>query len=219
MDGVIVDSNPAHKIALKQFCKKYGKDLTEDVLREKIYGRRNQDWLTKVFGPLDPKRLKELADEKEALFREVYDKDIKPLDGLPEFLKKVALLGIPSAIATSAPRSNVDFTLAKTKLRSFFDTILDDSFVSQGKPHPEVYLKAAGALNFDPHRCVVFEDSLAGVEAGKKAGAKVVGVATTHSKEELSDTDLVIDSFDGLEPDKLISHLFGSLETLPETSH
>ena len=54
MDGVIVDSNPFHKTALKQFCRKYGKDLTEDELREKIYGRRNEDWLVNVFGKLDP---------------------------------------------------------------------------------------------------------------------------------------------------------------------
>lgn len=79
MDGVIVDSNPFHKIALKQFCSKHGHNLTEAELREKIYGRRNQDWLTNVFGPLDPNKLKQYADEKEALFRNLYENDIKPL--------------------------------------------------------------------------------------------------------------------------------------------
>src|SRR5690606_33935333 len=138
MDGVIVDSNPAHKIALKQFCKKYGKDLSEDALREKIYGRRNQDWLVNVFGPLEPERLKAYADEKEALFREVYDPTIEPLKGLKDFLDAMRQAGIPRAIATSAPRSNVDFTLKKTNLEPYFDTILDDSFVTHGKPHPEI---------------------------------------------------------------------------------
>lgn len=86
MDGVIVDSNPVHKVALKKFCKKYGHDLTEEELHKKIYGRRNQDWLVQVFGPLDDRRLREYADEKEELFRQIYEKDIKPLDGLAEFL-------------------------------------------------------------------------------------------------------------------------------------
>ena len=208
MDGVIVDSNPFHKIALKQFCSKHNRNLTEDDLREKIYGRRNQDWLVKVFGPLDPKDLKSYADEKELLFREVYAKDIKPLEGLNSFLKKMDDLQIRRAIGTSAPRANVDFTLEKTGLVGYFDTILDDSFVSQGKPHPEVYLKAAQALNYKPQLCVVFEDSLAGVEAARKAGCRVVGVATTHSREELEDTDMVIDNFEGLDPDLLISALF-----------
>jgi len=208
MDGVIVDSNPAHKIALKQFCKKYGKDLSEDALREKIYGRRNQDWLVNVFGPLEPERLKAYADEKEALFREVYDPTIEPLKGLKDFLDAMRQAGIPRAIATSAPRSNVDFTLKKTNLEPYFDTILDDSFVTHGKPHPEIYLKAAAALNFEPARCIVFEDSLAGVESGKAAGCKVVGVTTTHTAGELNQADLLIDNFAGLDPNELINKLF-----------
>lgn len=208
MDGVIVDSNPAHKIALRQFCKKYGHDLTEDELRDKIYGRRNQDWLVNVFGPLNVRQLAAYADEKEELFRQIYDKDIRPVDGLSDFLKSLQEQNIPRAIATSAPRANVDFTLAKTGLASYFDTILDDSFVAHGKPHPEVYLKAAEALNFEPARCVVFEDSLAGVKAGRSAGCRVIGITTTHSGDELSDTDLVIDNFVGVNPKDLIAKLF-----------
>ncbi|MEX2232032.1 MAG: HAD family phosphatase [Cyclobacteriaceae bacterium] len=208
MDGVIVDSNPFHKIALRQFCSAHGHDLTEEELREKIYGRRNQDWLINVFGRLDPESMKRYADEKEALFRKVYDKDIKPVDGLPAFLKKLSDLGTPLAIATSAPRANVDFTLVKTGLGRYFNTILDDTFVSKGKPHPEVYLKTAKALNYKPENCVVFEDSLAGVEAAKKAGCKVVGISTTHTREELDQTDMVIENFDGLNPRDLIMRLF-----------
>lgn len=208
MDGVIVDSNPFHKIALKQFCSKYGRHLTEDELREKIYGRRNQDWLTNVFGALEPDKLKAYAREKEALFREVYAQEIKPLDGLPAFLESLDERGIPRAIATSAPRANVDFTLSKTGISSYFNTILDDSFVKNGKPHPEVYLKAAEALDFEPERCVVFEDSLAGVEAARKAGCKVVGITTTHAAEELKDTDLIIEDFSGWNPQAMIAKLF-----------
>lgn len=210
MDGVIVDSNPFHKIALKQFCSKYGHNLTEEELREKIYGRRNQDWLINVFGPLDPNILKQYADEKEVLFRNLYENGIKPLDGLLDFLKKLDEQGIPRAIATSAPRDNVDFTLAKTGAARYFDTILDDSFVTQGKPHPEIYLKTAEALDFKPENCVVFEDSLSGVESAKNAGCKVVGITTTHSREELHQTDLVIDNFTGFDPQKMISRLFNA---------
>jgi beta-phosphoglucomutase len=208
MDGVIVDSNPAHKIALKQFCRKYGKDLSEDELREKIYGRRNQDWLVKIFGPLDDGKMKAYADEKEALFRKIYDQDIKPLDGLASFLERLNDEKLPRAIATSAPRSNVDFTLDKTGLGRFFVTILDDTFVEQGKPHPDIYLKTAKALNFEPASCIVFEDSLAGVESARNAGCKVVGITSTHTREELKDTDLVIDNFVGLDPKELVSKLF-----------
>ncbi|HET7179224.1 MAG TPA: HAD family phosphatase [Chryseosolibacter sp.] len=208
MDGVIVDSNPYHKIALKEFCKKHGRDLSEAQLREKIYGRRNQDWLTNIFGPLDAETMKRFADEKEALFRDLYEKDIRPLDGLVDFLNSLNGLEITRVIATSAPRANVDFTLRKTGTTKYFSTILDDSFVSQGKPNPEVYLKAAAAVNQDPACCVVFEDSLAGVSAAKDAGCKVVGITTTHTHDELTNTDMIIDNFTGLDPKLLISRLF-----------
>lgn len=210
MDGVIVDSNPYHKIALKEFCKKHGRDLSEEELREKIYGRRNQDWLINIFGSLDATTMKQFAEEKEALFREVYEKDIKPLDGLVDFLKKLDQLNITRVIATSAPRNNVDFTLGKTGTTKYFPTILDDSYVKEGKPHPEVYVKAAQAINYRPACCVVFEDSLAGIQSAKMAGCKVVGVTTTHRREELEGTDLVIDTFVGLEPRQVISSLFNS---------
>ena len=209
MDGVIVDSNPFHKIALKRFCRKYGKDLSEDELREKIYGRRNQDWLMNIFGALDDKTMKQYADEKEQLFRDLYAQDIKALDGLEEFLQTAHSRQIPAAIATSAPRSNVDFTLAKTGLSRYFRAILDDSFVKEGKPNPEIYLKAAAALNFDPKDCVVFEDSLAGVESGVNAGCKVVAVSTTHTPEELSAAALVIPDFRGLDLEQMVSAVLG----------
>ena len=69
MDGVIVDSNPVHKIALKQFCRQHGHDLTEEQLREKIYGRTNKDWIPNVFGNIGKELAKRYADEKEALYK------------------------------------------------------------------------------------------------------------------------------------------------------
>ncbi|MEJ7643407.1 MAG: HAD family phosphatase [Chryseolinea sp.] len=207
MDGVLIDSNPAHKIALQQFCKKYGYELSEKELREKVYGRMNRDWLTSVFGDLPDEKVRQYADEKEALFRQLYH-DIKPLDGLVDFLRKLDSEHIPRAIATSAPRVNVDFTLSRTELTSFFTTILDDSFVSKGKPDPEIYLKTVAALKMDAVDCIVFEDSLSGVKAGKAAGCKVVGIMTTHTAEELSEADFSIPNFLDFDPKTIVQLLF-----------
>jgi HAD superfamily hydrolase (TIGR01509 family) len=134
--------------------------------------------------------------------------DIQPLKGLIDFLDKMDKAGIPRAIATSAPRANVDFTLEKTGTGKYFETILDDSFVTEGKPDPQIYLKSAAALGLQPGDCIVFEDSLSGVKAGKRAGCKVIGVTTTHSKAELAETDLTIDNFEGVDPELLISKLY-----------
>lgn len=208
MDGVIVDTNPFHKTSLKQFCEKYGYRLSDDELINRIYGRTNNDWIRNIFGELTKEKILELGEEKEEMFRTLYKDHIQALNGLEEFLKKLKAENIPVAIGTSAPRSNVDFILEHTGLEKYFDAILDQSHVENGKPNPEIYLKAAAALGFDPAKCIVFEDSLSGVEAGQRAGCKVVGVTTTHSPEELSHTDFIINDFVGLEPKALYTSVF-----------
>jgi beta-phosphoglucomutase len=208
MDGVIVDSNPVHKIALKQFCEKHGFHLSEKQLKEKIYGRTNKDWIPAIFGRITSDQLKQYADEKEALFRKLYEDSIKPVDGLISFLELLEKQEFVKAIATSAPRENVDFTLLRTGTGKYFETILDESFVSKGKPDPEIYIKTAEAIRFDPRSCIVLEDSLSGVKSGKAAGCKVVAITTTHSRAELAEADHIIENFSGLDPFWLISRLF-----------
>jgi len=208
MDGVIVDSNPYHKIALRQFCEKHGHRLTETELREKIYGRTNKDWIPNLFGDIDRDVAKKYADEKETLFREIYAPHIQPVPGLIEFLGELDRLQVARAIATSAPRENVDFTLDKTGTRRHFEVILDESFVSRGKPNPEIYLKTAMALNLPSDQCIVIEDSLSGIEAAKAAGSRVIAITTTHTIPEFPPVDLVIDDFRGLSPEGVISSLF-----------
>lgn len=187
MDGVIVDTNPAHKTAILRFCDKYHKRLSAEELTTYIWGRTNKEWLRYLFGEtLSDAQLKAYADEKELLFRTIYEPEIKLLNGLEAFLDILDTHNIPKAIGTSAPRANVDFIFKHTGIEKYFDVILDERDVTIGKPNPEIYCKAAKALNFDPVDCLVIEDSFAGVEAGKRAGCKVIGITTTHSDEELS---------------------------------
>ncbi len=199
MDGVIVDSNPAHTIALKQFCARHGFDLTEEALRQKIYGRANKDWIRNLFGDITEAQLKAYATEKETLFREIYAASIEAVPGMESFLKKLEAAQIDKAIGTSAPPENVEFTLRHTKLGDYFSTIRNESHIQRGKPDPEIYLLVAEALGYAPAQCVVFEDSLSGVESANRAGCKVIGVSTTHTVEELSNTSLVISDFTSLD--------------------
>jgi len=208
MDGVIVDTNPYHKVSIKEFCEKYGYVFNDEDLINKVYGRTNNEWISNIFGDLPKERILELGEEKEAMFREIYKDVIEPLNGLEDFLKKLTSQNIPIAIGTSAPRSNVDFVLEHTRLRNYFTTILDQSDVVHGKPNPEIYLKVAARLGFEPKHCIVFEDSLSGVESAQRAGAKVVGVTTTHSHKELAHTDFIISDFINLEPQDLFENVF-----------
>lgn len=198
MDGVIVDSNPFHKKALLQFCEKYGFHLTEEQMKTSIFGRTNKEWLTKLFGNISPERMKQLEEEKEALFRKIYSPHIRPVKGLIEFLELLRANRIPMAVATSAPESNVQFTLEQTGTAGYFSTVITGDSVVESKPHPEIYLKAAGAIGYSPEDCVVIEDSLSGIKAARRAGCKVVGITTTHSRDELLDVDLIIENFEKL---------------------
>ena len=204
MDGVIVDSNPHHKLAFQAFLKKYNRSLTDDELKTHVYGRTNQEGMPYIFGrTLAAAELAALADEKEALFRKLYRADIRPVAGLVPFLQALKGRRVPMAVGTSAPSANLDFVLDSLDIRSYFDALLDSTFVSRGKPDPEIYLKAAAELGMPPSQCIVIEDSLAGVQAGLDAGAKVVGITTTHTAEELANTHLVIQNFEGLTVDQL----------------
>jgi HAD superfamily hydrolase (TIGR01509 family) len=204
MDGVIVDTNPTHKIAIQQFCARYGFDLSEEELRTKVYGRTNRDWITNLFGKLAEEQLEAYAFEKEQLFRELYAPIIEPVKGLVAFLDLLKTNNIPCSIATSAPPANVDFVLSATGIGHYFDLILDERVVSRGKPDPEIYLKSAKALNLPNAQCIVIEDSLSGVAAAKASGSKVIGITTTHSEEELKNTDLTIRDFDDLSMNQLM---------------
>lgn len=203
MDGVIVHSNPAHKKAIQLFCERHDKDVTEDFLVNKLYGRTNKEWIPEIMGDISQERLKELADEKEQQFRDLFKPKENIVDGIHAFLEQLRDSGIPMAVATSAPVENADYILSTLGIENYFDVILDASHVNRGKPEPEVYLKAAQALDKEPEDCIVFEDSIAGVQAGLAAGAKVVGVTTTHEPHEFSDCDTTIADFRSITPDDL----------------
>jgi HAD superfamily hydrolase (TIGR01509 family) len=204
MDGVIVDTNPHHKIALKQFAEKYGYQLDEEGLAKKIYGRTNKEWIPNLFGRvLTKQEVEYYGEEKEQMFRDLYEKDIVEVKGLTAFLTKAQELGVKMAIGTSAPRSNVDFVLKHTGIEKFFSAMLDESHVTQGKPNPEIYINCAKALGLPPSQCIVFEDSLSGVASGMAAGCPVVGVATTHNAQELG-TKVVIKDFTEMTPSEII---------------
>lgn len=206
MDGVIVDNHEFHLKSWLGFFEKHDIKISEEEYKAKINGRTMENIIPKLFGrDMSHEEIWEIGEEKEALYRELYRPHIKPTKGLITFLSEVVKQGILRTVSTSAPPANVDFTLKHTGLRSYFPTIIDSTMVTHGKPDPEVYLKSAEALGMEPSQCIVFEDAILGIQAGKNAGMKVVGVATTHSRQELEseDTDLVIDDFCEFTLDKL----------------
>ncbi|MCX2742812.1 HAD family phosphatase [Mangrovivirga sp. M17] len=187
MDGVMVDSNPYHRRAWPIYGKKIGLEINEELMEKHVYGHTNHDALENLFNKkLDKTLTNKLGEEKEAIYRDLIKADLKPVDGLIDFIKFLKEKDIKMAVASSAPRSNIDFILDSFNIRSAFKVIVDGNMVKSGKPNPEIFLKAAEMLGYSSAECLVIEDSLAGVEAGRRAGMPTAGITTTHSKEELA---------------------------------
>lgn len=209
MDGVIVHSNPAHEETIKEFCEIHNRNVSDAFLRNNIFGRTNKEWIPELFGDITDEKLAAYADEKEAMFRDRFNPSSAMIDGIVSFLEQLRDKSIPCVLATSAPGENADYILDALNIRSHFSAILDSSHVEKGKPEPDVYLKAAKSLNLHPSKCIVFEDSLAGVEAGRRAGAHVVGITSTHTPEELGDCIATYENFREIDLDVLFK-LMGS---------
>ncbi|GAB4031808.1 HAD family hydrolase [Spirosoma gilvum] len=198
MDGVLVDNADFHLNAWLQFAQHHGLSLTRDQYMDHINGHVSADSLAYVFQrPVTPGEVIVLTEEKEAIYRELYRPHLQPTPGLIAFLNALKAAGVRMAVGTSAPESNVGFTLDGLPLRPYFDAIVDASMIHKGKPDPEIYLTAAQRVGVEPARCVVFEDAFAGIEAGLRAGMKVIALATTHTRAELADKGaaLIIDNF------------------------
>jgi HAD superfamily hydrolase (TIGR01509 family) len=199
MDGVIMNNNSYHEIAWREFCKKHGIQLTDEELHEFVFGRVAKDTLEFIFGKkLMDEEIDRFVEEKEIIYRSIYQKHIRPLDGLIELLDDLKDNQIPMALATSAPPENISFTFRFIPIESYFQFQLNASHITKGKPDPEIYIKAIQSLSLPPENCIVFEDSLSGIRAAIGAGAKVIGVSTTHKAEELKDVKKVIPDFKGL---------------------
>ena len=143
--------------------------------------------------------------KKEEIYRKMFEPHIAPIAGLTDFLEDLHKHNITMAIATSGIQENIDFMFEHIPIKKYFKEIINASDVSKGKPDPEIFLKAAESIKMPYESCVVFEDSMAGIKAGKSAGMKVVALTTTHTPEELKEADLVIKDYTEINFDRLMS--------------
>lgn len=204
MDGVIVHTNPFHEIAFKAFFDKYGVRYADSDFAEHMYGKHNSYILSHYFGrPIRGDELKTMEEEKESLFRDIYKDRVVPLPGFLSFHAQLVEAGIPIGVATSAPRANMQLILDSLGIQDTWASLMASEDVLEHKPHPEIYLQSAKNVDVEAEKCVVFEDSFSGVTAAKKAGAKVVGVLSSHTVEELPTCDYYIDHYEHLTIDAL----------------
>lgn len=207
-DGVVLDSSAAHERAWERLAAEAGRELFPGFFL-RSFGMKNDRVIRELLGwTQDPEEIERLSLRKEELYRdEIRRRPVQPLPGVRAFLESLCRVGVPCGVGSSTPRANIDCVLDPLGLREFFRVIVTGEDVQRGKPDPEVFLRVAERLGVAPARCVVFEDAPVGIEAARRAGMKVVGVAGTHPAERLRDCDRVVRRLDELNVKELAGWL------------
>jgi beta-phosphoglucomutase len=208
MDGVLVDNTAWHIKAWTTFCQRHSVNMSPEQILSNL-GNTNKDYLNFLFARnLHPDESERYGREKEEIYRSIYKEYIKPFKGLMDFFNILEREKFAIGLATSAPSINVDFTLDNLGIKDRFQAIVDGSRINKGKPDPEIYLMAAGMLNIPPDNCIVFEDSIHGIQAAVSAGMSSIGVLSSQTKEKLSKANYLINDFTEVDAKLLNQVLF-----------
>ena len=190
LDGTLVDSRVVVGRHWALFAERHGLELGS--ILAVCHGRRSGDTIAEVAPELDAAAEAALLDAGE-------ETDVDGLVTVPGSAELLAGLDPARwAVVTSGHRA-----LARRRLEAVGlpvpNVLVTGDAVEHGKPHPEGFLRAAALLGFEPAACVVVEDAPAGIAAGRAAGARVVGVTTTHPADALRDADVIVQDLRGLD--------------------
>jgi HAD superfamily hydrolase (TIGR01509 family) len=179
LDGVLIDSETLYT----EFWANVGRvhQLPSPTFAQDIKGTTLNDILTTYFSEPDVRR------DVDRLLHEFENEIVYPIfDGALEFVDALRQRGLKTVIVTSSDEKKMDFLFNQhPEFESHFDAIVTACQVSHSKPHPEPYLVGAAKVDINPQQCLVFEDSFQGLEAGRRAGCRVIGIATTNSTEAI----------------------------------
>lgn len=204
MDGVIIDSHPAHRKAWRKFLHSMGREVSDGELDFILDGRKRSEILRHFLGNLSEAELEAKGKCKDQFFQDL-ELEVKPIRGVIEFLNSLRSRNIAIALATSASESRARSTLARLGLTDLFEAIITGGDVPKGKPDPAIYRITCERLYLEPKNVLAIEDAVSGVRAAKGAGLRCVGVSGHEAPDELiaAGADCVIKDFHGASKAKL----------------
>jgi beta-phosphoglucomutase len=207
MDGVIVDSHPAHRVAWRHFLRDLGREVSDQDLDFILDGRKRREILRHFLGELSENELLEHGKRKDEFFQRS-GLQMKPIPGIGEFIRALKKNKILTAVATSASLARTQSTLAGLHLTDYFDATVTSNDIAEGKPDPAIYRLACERLNTSPHQAIAIEDAVSGIHAARAAGLRCLGLAKGDLAGQLKSAGAidVIQSFSGFS--------FGELKTL-----
>lgn len=191
MDGVLVDTGELHYQSWVGTLREYGLQFSRETFR-RTFGMNNRAIVNLLFNQLPSEEfLAKISNAKESLFRRSAHGSVHPLPGVVDWIEQLQAWGFLQAVASSAPIENVTTLMAEMNLDRLIPTMVSGSDIP-GKPDPAVFLKAAHILGVPPDRCVVIEDSVAGLQAANAAGMACIAVLTTNPPELLQTADIIV---------------------------
>lgn len=185
LDGTLVNTDPLHFLTWQEVLTKFGMSIDHVWYNKHISGRTNEEIVKDILPQLSLAEGLELAEAKEASFRELGNK-LEPLTGLLILLNWTITKGLKKAIVSNAPRENANFMLEALQLKETFPIVILAEDATKGKPDPAPYLLALKRLNIPSNEAIVFEDSPSGIRAAVAAGIYTIGVASSHNPEHLT---------------------------------
>jgi beta-phosphoglucomutase len=205
MDGVLVDTFPFHYRAWAEICRGWGRQLTIEEFRA-VFGIVNKLVVPRLLGvdPAEEEVIARIGEEKETLFRDLVRGHAVPMPGVVDWLEALRALGIPCAVATSAPRANLDTLLEAARLWSHFEALVCAEDAPRGKPAPDLFLEAARRLSAVPEQCLVVEDSVVGVQAALAAGMRCLAITSHRTAGDLALADHITDNLAVLAPETVL---------------
>jgi len=206
LDGVIIDSGDQHWAAWQQLAQETETPFTLSDFR-KTFGMRNADIIPTYWHTHNPAEIVQLAQRKEAIYREMLMKDAHALPGAIELIRALREDGWKQALGSSAPMENIQIILDLLDLRNLLDAIVSGESTPFGKPAPDIFIAAAYALGISAVNCVVIEDAVAGVQAAHAGGMRCVAVTNGTPNRELGAADIVVTSLQELSVQQLTEFL------------
>jgi beta-phosphoglucomutase len=209
MDGTLVDTGELHYQAWVELARELNKPFTREDFSA-TFGWRNPEIIPRIFGNnYSECEIQELGDRKENLYREKARLGVDLLPGAASLLAQLHHAGIKQAIASSAPRRNLDLILDVTGTQEYFTAIVSMEDTQRGKPDPQVFLMAASRLAAAPNRCLVVEDAPVGVQGAKSGGMRCIAVtfAGHHDVASLraAGADLIVPSLEDVTVERIRS--------------
>jgi HAD superfamily hydrolase (TIGR01509 family) len=210
MDGVIIDSEPIHQKCERMVFSLLGVRISDEEHNALVGATDKTMWEQLGKTHEFPIQTAEIIALKKSLYMECLKREVclRPIPHVQGLIVSLAKNGFTLALASSSPRQQIDYILERFDMKDLFMTTVSGEEVENGKPDPDIFLKAASRAGVKPHVCTVIEDSFNGITAAKKAGMKSIGFINPNSgSQDLSGADLMIRSFQELSPARILALL------------